>query len=272
MGGPPGRDSDCLCALETGGGPSKGEKVRMEKKAQGDSRTAEMRGKALREALTACLGLLEKHLFLASLAPFSAIPPMRRINTLFPLLLHPTPLVHWRAVTALGQTVGQLFSRDPDGAREVVRRLMWQMNEESGGIGWGCPEAMGEILASEPGLARDYAPILISTIRKDGNYLDQEVLLQGALWGIGRLSRENPRLTREAAPHIRAFLASPAPLSRGLALWGLGSLAPQEVRDLAPAFFEDRSPLVLYRDLELQDLTVAHLAREAAGLSGPVTT
>jgi len=40
-----------------------------------------------------------------------------------------------------------------------MRRLMWNLNDESGGIGWGNPEAMGEILACHEALANEYAPI-----------------------------------------------------------------------------------------------------------------
>jgi len=36
---------------------------------------------------------------------------------------------------------------------------MWSLNDESGGIGWGAPEAMGAIMARHTGLADEYANI-----------------------------------------------------------------------------------------------------------------
>lgn len=38
----------------------------------------------------------------------------------------------------------------------VMRRLMWTLNDEFGGIGWGVPEAMGEIMVCHKGLAHIY--------------------------------------------------------------------------------------------------------------------
>lgn len=55
--------------------------------------------------------------------------------------------VRWRAVKGLGLVTALLYERDPEQARRVLRQLIWNLNEESGGIGWGMPEAFGEILA-----------------------------------------------------------------------------------------------------------------------------
>jgi hypothetical protein len=83
------------------------------------------------------------------------------------------------AVKAMGAVVAKLADHNMEAARIIVRRLMWNLNDESGGIGWGSPEAMGEILARHRGLAGEYAHILISYIREDGNYLENQVLQEG---------------------------------------------------------------------------------------------
>jgi len=53
----------------------------------------------------------------------------------------------------MGRVVSSLAEKDMESARVVMRRLMWNLNEESGGIGWGCPEAMGETMARSAPLA-----------------------------------------------------------------------------------------------------------------------
>ena len=50
-----------------------------------------------------------------------------------------------RAASALGKAVSRMADEHIEEARNVVRRLMWHMNEESGNIGWGIPEAFAEI-------------------------------------------------------------------------------------------------------------------------------
>lgn len=48
------------------------------------------------------------------------------------------------------------------------RRLMWHMNEESGNIGWGIPEAFAEILAQHRRLGDEFYPILNSYVIDTG--------------------------------------------------------------------------------------------------------
>jgi hypothetical protein len=152
------------------------------------------------------------------------------INPLFSFLCSSDESIKWRAITAIGAVVANLADEDMESARVIMRRLMWQLNDESGGIGWGCPEAMGEILACHEGLAKEYAHILISYTRPGGNYLEHEVLQRGLLWGIGRLSRVRPELVKNAAQYIIPYLKSPDANVRGLAAWIMGLLEVKEAR------------------------------------------
>ena len=102
-----------------------------------------------------------------------------------------------------------------------LRRLIWSLNDESGGIGWGNPEAMGEILARQPALAREYAAILISYVRPGENFLQFGPLQRGALWGRGAPGGGPPRACRHlrAGRYLEAYLNSPDPMVKGHALW-----------------------------------------------------
>jgi len=96
-----------------------------------------------------------------------------------------------------------LADADMEAARVVMRRMIWQLNEESGGIGWGMPEAMGETMARHEGLAQEYAHMLVSYIQEDGNFLEHVPLQRGVLWGLGRLAQARPWLVEEAARIFR---------------------------------------------------------------------
>ncbi|MDQ1333167.1 MAG: hypothetical protein QG552_117 [Thermodesulfobacteriota bacterium] len=158
------------------------------------------------------------------------MPPRRVINPLFSLLYQGDDPLRWAAITAMGRVVARLADEDREAARVVMRRLMWNLNDESGGIGWGSPEAMGEILACHEGLAEEYAPILISYAREDGNYLEYEMLQRGLLWGIARLAQARPRLVQDAVPHLMACLKSGDPVVRGMAASVMGLLEAQAAR------------------------------------------
>jgi hypothetical protein len=93
-------------------------------------------------------------------------------------------LLKWRAVLALGVVVPALAATDRDAARIVMRRLLWHLNEDSGNMGWGIAESMGEILAASPSLTEEYGHILLSyaliTGRAD-NHIEHGTLRRGAI-------------------------------------------------------------------------------------------
>ena len=81
-------------------------------------------------------------------------------------------MIRWRAVSAMGHVVSRQAENDMPAARIIMRRLMWNLNDESGGIGWGSPEAMGDIMARSAPLTREYHRILISYVDPSGNFLE----------------------------------------------------------------------------------------------------
>ncbi|MCP4110041.1 MAG: hypothetical protein GY749_31720 [Desulfobacteraceae bacterium] len=140
------------------------------------------------------------------------LPARQVVNPLFSFFYSSDEKIKQRAVTAMGIVVSKLAEDDIESARVVMRRLMWNLNDESGGIGWGSPEAMGEIMARSGKLADEYHCILISYIREDGNFIEYEALQRGVLWGLERLANARPELVRNAADFIIPFLKSEDPV------------------------------------------------------------
>jgi hypothetical protein len=199
----------------------------------------------------------------AALSNIRRIPGRQAVNPLFSFLYSGEEILRWRAITAMGVVVGQLACCHMESARVIMRRLMWNLNDESGGIGWGSPEAMGEITAVHERLAMEFHRILISYIDPSGNYLEHEGLQRGALWGVGRLAHARPDLAQPAAAFLPAFFNSPDPYLRGMAIWAAGPILPNRLRPLVQARLADHAPLRLYRQLTITHPTVAELAQEA---------
>lgn len=190
--------------------------------------------------------------------------PLRRIiNPLFSFLYAGDDLLRWKAITALGRVTARLAETDMEAARVVIRRFMWNLNDESGGIGWGSPAAMGEALACHEGLAREFASILISYAREDGNYLEYEMLHPGLLWGIARLVGASPRLVQDAAFHFLPYLESKNPAVRGLAARILGLLKAREGQDRLAPLVDDKAVFHIWEDNRLVKRQVGQEAREA---------
>jgi hypothetical protein len=204
-----------------------------------------------------------------ALVEIGRLPPRQIINPLLSLLQSGNEKIKWGAVRAMGHVVNQLADRDLEAARVIMRRLMWNLNDESGGIGWGSPEAMGEILATHSGLAHEYAHILLSYAREDGNYLEHEGLQRGLLWGIGRLSEERPELVRGAAGDLLLpYLASQDAMIRGLSARIMGLLHVKEAQPELRRLTEDESELIIMLERSLTTVRVKDLAEEAVRLIG----
>lgn len=187
------------------------------------------------------------------------VSPRQLINPLLGLLYHGEPVVRWRAVMLVGKTVAGLAAANIEHARVIMRRLMWNLNDESGGIGWGSPEAMAEIMACHSGLAREFVHILVSYLNPQGNFLEHEGLQEGVLWGIGRLASVDPQLPAEAAPFIAPFFASPNAVLRGYAIQAAAALADQGLRYQVQFLKDDSTPVTLFMNGRLTHLTIGTL-------------
>jgi HEAT repeat protein len=157
------------------------------------------------------------------------ISTRKAINPLISVFYDSDPELRQKAINAFGQIVADLANKNIEEARVVMRRLMWTLNDESGGIGWGAPEAMAEAMACHPRLAEEYVRILLSYIREDGNFLEYEPLRRGALWGIGRLAQVYPEMMieLEAAKYIRPYLEDDDESSRELSALALRMLGDE---------------------------------------------
>jgi len=223
------------------------------------------RGRSLKKKL---FDLLSKGDLDKALVETGRLPPRQIINPLLSFIQSGNEKVKWGAVKATGQVVSRLAESDLEAARVIMRRLMWSLNDESGGIGWGSPEAMGEILAAHSGLAQEYAVILLSYAREGGNYLEHEGLQRGLMWGIGRLSEKRPELVGGATAFLLPYLESQDEVIRGLAARIMGLLQVKEALPWLRKLTQDDSSLVTMVGNHLTPVRVKDLAQEALRAMG----
>jgi hypothetical protein len=221
------------------------------------------RRKSHRDLKRKILALLQSDDFAERVNELFQWPPRQVVNPLFASFLSVDEQVKWRAVTAMGAVVPYLAERDLESARVIMRRLMWSLNDESGGIGWGAPEAMGEIIASHEGLAREFLAVLLSYVNEEGNFLEYEPLQRGAVWGVGRVAQVRPETVESAVPHLISFLDASDAILRGLSAWALGLIGSDAARPGLEALAGDDSSVPLYLEGELSVRTVGGLASEA---------
>jgi len=155
------------------------------------------------------------------------IKPKEAIGSLFSCLLYGGELSQ-RAASALGLVISVMAKESPESARNIVRRFMWHMNEDSGNIGWGIPEAFAETLACSPLLFREFHKVLISYIvqtNNSNNYCDYAPLRSSCYWAVGRLVQVEPSIIPYVRPHLELGLADEDEKCRDKAKWAMAQFA-----------------------------------------------
>ncbi|MGD9818394.1 MAG: DVU0298 family protein [Desulfomonilaceae bacterium] len=191
------------------------------------------------------------------------LPGRQVINPLISLLLNKDPIVRWRSVMVIGEVLSSLALHDLEGARIIMRRFMWSLNDESGGIGWGAPESMCVTISKSEILGREYGSIVISYLDPDGNFLEYEPLQRGLLWGICYLAKARPDLVVNAKPHLEKYLESADSYVRGLAVIAVNLLEMRESLDKLLTLVSDKNEFLIYEDDSFRALTVGASAVEA---------
>jgi len=216
-----------------------------------------------RELKKKILTLLKDEEFDKGLEKICQLPARQAVNPLFSFFYSTNELIKWRAITAMGAVVSRLAEQDMESARVVMRRLIWNLNDESGGIGWGSPEAMGEIMSRHFRLAEEYAFLLVSYVNEQGNYIEHPILQRGVLWGLGRLAHSRPRLVKHAVSFLPPYMRSEDAIHRGLAVWTAGALDSGLTKPLLQHLSNDNATVKIFIDMHLIERTVGQLAREA---------
>jgi HEAT repeat protein len=176
----------------------------------------------------------------------------RLVRTLVSLLYDGEPLVRWRAVTA----VGRLAAAEPEKVRPLIRRFIWWMNNECGGIGWSSAPALAEIGRMAPELLRGAVRVVI-------HFRAERMILPGVFWACGRLAAAYPLEVREAVPELTGFLADEDAAIRGQAAWALGEIGDGRAREGLTSLLGDRELVLLYDGEELEMRETGKISAEA---------
>jgi len=179
------------------------------------------------------------------------------VRTVFSALFESDDLLRWRAIEALGLLAGQESGRDLERVREWLRRLLWNMNDESGGLMWHGAEAIGEILMNVDRLIGEFVMILHS-------FHQEEPFEAGTYRALARVASLEPERVAPFVVFLQRGLTDPDPRIRAHAARILALVnAPRADHPAWDDVLADDTPLTVYdHDTgELRETTVAAHAR-----------
>ncbi len=216
--------------------------------------------------------MLAAHLSAYDLPAIAAMAAHSRrvLSYLVALTYDPDPLIAWRSIEAFGLAAAAVADHDPEFVRGHLRRLLWLLSDESGGIGWRAPELIGELLHHRPEQFAEFIPLLVALLDLEAE--DAARFRAGTLWAISRVASVETlhaaSLLLAAAAEIESHLEDCDPQVRGLAALCLIRLNHTPALAARPALIEDPGVVTLYDAGHITAVTVGQIIRAA----GPSTS
>lgn len=131
----------------------------------------------------------------------------------------------WKVIRALGAVAASPDVLSPQRAEDLLRRFAWALNDESGAVPYGVPEAIGEVLAVRPELQPRFLPILCALLTEE-DMSQTGPIEQGALWAVGRVGRPAGRHSQAVISALRrAATSHPDPKTRAVAAESLARIS-----------------------------------------------
>lgn len=198
----------------------------------------------------------------------SQIPDEQLAGHLFSHFYHKDELVKFRSTAAMGVLGARMGKRNMEKARILLRRIMWNLNDESGGMGWGSPEAMGEILCQSPELALEFKSILFSYLDPNGNFVEHEMLQRGVLWGIGTFLKAFPNdLGEKTKILLSGHLDSSDPVKRGYAVRALMNANSFNCSPMPENIAEDQVQIDVFNDWNFIKIRISDMIPACGNLT-----
>ena len=161
--------------------------------------------------------------------------------------------LRWYALSALEQLAKEFASEYDEVYRNVIRRAVWAMADESGNVPWAAPEMMAVVIKAAPAQYKDFVKIMVH------NGLDSPMCHHGVLWGVGYLGKEYYAEIEPFMPKLMKFLDAKDDELRGLAIWALKALQYEPAFDKINSMAEDTAVAWIYEDGILQQKTIGQI-------------
>lgn len=173
-------------------------------------------------------------------------------------------LVGRRAIAATGRVASVFIRNNREFLRETVRKLLWSLTDESGGIGWAAPELLGEIVSAGPEEFSDVVPIIAGVFS-----IEEDVFRPGILYAFKKIAEGRPDMISPYQDIILRGLTESSPEARIHALDLIRALGeridPANLNAIAGAIrnmMQDRAEAWLYEKDGFVNIEVGSTAKE----------
>jgi hypothetical protein len=177
-------------------------------------------------------------------------------------------LVGWRAIKAVGRIANVLVNAEREFLRIAVRKLLWSLSDESGGIGWAAPELLGEIVQSDPEGFADIIPLIAEVYG-----IEEQTFRPGVMYALARVAEVSPEIIVNYQKIIIRSLLDTNPLIRVYTLELIGLLWPvvcnknlwsmdykKKIQNVVNNMKNDKKVAWIYKNSDFIDIEVGEYA------------
>lgn len=175
------------------------------------------------------------------------------------LLYDPDEAKRWQVAHLIGQVCARFSTRQPGPVSDLLHRL-FEASSDSAATHWGLVETIGAIIAGRPDIFGAFTRHLL-------RYLSHPTTRNQVLWALGTIAEKRPDLVRNTSFYqLFAFLDTPDPIARALAIRLMGRIRATEVEQKIEALADQELPVTIYEHGQPQATTIATLCRQALDL------
>ena len=170
---------------------------------------------------------------------------LKKVATILISFLYGDELLMFRASEALGIVCGRLDEKDTEYVRNVLRKLFWHLNDESGAYCKGAPLAIGEIGRNAKRAFENFKNMTVSLLDNG------EVEKKYVIYAIGRAAENIKDAYPNPIEKLKPLLNEEDEI-RGYAVWALKKLGIDlfdEVKDGEIVFYNGDLTKVRIKDL-----------------------
>lgn len=139
------------------------------------------------------------------------------VSKLISLSYDKDDLIAWRAIQSFKEISIRLTPIDQNFMRNTIRRLLWSMSDESGGIGWSACEILGMIISANVKEYSDVIPLLWS-------FREEEMFKSGVMWAIYHIALIDRDALYFVCEELLQFLTDKNPYVRVYSLSSLNTI------------------------------------------------
>lgn len=162
----------------------------------------------------------------------------------------------WYAISAL-EALARAYAADHDEIyRNVIRRAVWAMADESGNVPWAAPEMMTAVIKACPAQYQEFVKIMVT------NGLDSPMCHLGVLWSIGYLGADYLPELQPFLKRILKFLDHQDGEVRGTAVWALKQLHYEPAFAKINSMADDAAEVWIYDQGVLQQTTISQIVKK----------